>query len=220
MYVFNDLTMEINILFPFLTDQNLCTIASPFRVTPFNSSSSYTFSSSCDHYLLYSCSERDNVSVSVNYLPGNESSATIGLRYGELTIISTETGEVVVHNSRSFLQLSDNIEVYNNHILVFKQNESNRIEFRSNEGRIEVFHAYSVNDISVAVTGKFSMAICGLCGRNGSLIHADLETVANINIPSEVTEFSNSYLVEPSKQYLRGQQKECGKLIQLFQPRK
>ena len=212
MYLIINLTKEI-VLFPFLADQNLCTITSPFQVTPFNSSSSYTFNSSCDHYLLYSCFEKDNFSLSVNYLPGNESSVSVGLRSGELTVISTETGKVVVHNSRNFFQLSGNVEVYNNHILVYRQNESNRIEFRSNNGRIEVFHGYSVNDFSVAVTSRFSMATCGLCGGNGSLIHADLETVANINIPSEVTEFSNSYLVDPSKQYLRGQQKGCGKSI-------
>lgn len=174
------------------------------------------FRGSCDHYLLRACTGLEDFSIAVDFTANDLSSGRIGMRYGERSIVSTETGEIIVRNVDS-VRTEGDAEVYDDKLYVYRENDSNRIEFHMT-GIISILHVYdgSNNYFQVTVTDNFPITTCGLCGnRNGTLLHANLLTVAKIENAAEVAEFANSYLVEPSQQYLRGQRRECGEYINI-----
>lgn len=195
----------------------MCVITEPLLISPFDTPSSYMFRGSCDHYLLRACTGLEDFSITVDFTSPDLSSGRVGMRYGERSIVSTETGEVIVRNVDS-VRTEGDAEIYDDRLYVYRENDSNRIEFHMT-GIISILHVYDGSGIfiRVTVTDNFPITTCGLCGnRNGTLLHANLLTVASIDKVDEVTDFVNSYVVEPSQQYLRGQRRECGEYINIM----
>lgn len=196
----------------FLSERNvsICQITETLNVFPFNSNNFFSFRGTCDHYLLRSCDDRlSNVSVTVDFLSNNIGSARVGVQYGDSSIISTATGNVVFKNL-IFIRQDGNAQIYSNGFVLYRENGMNRIVI----GPTAVTHRFSGVDrsIQLAVSNSAaSMATCGLCGTiDGTLLKDDLQRVTDIRDQIQMADFIEGKVVEPSKQYLRGQRRECG----------
>lgn len=204
----------------FLSERNvsICQITETLNVFPFNSNNFYSFQRTCDHYLLRSCDDRlSNVSVTADFLSSNIGSGRVGIQYGNGSIISTETG-IVLFNNLNFIRQDGDAQIYSNGFVLYRENGINRIVI----GTIAVTHRFRGADrsIQLAVSNSAaysaSTATCGLCGTiDGTLLKNDLKTAIDIQDQTQVADFVEGYVVEPSKQYLRGQRRECGNYLQL-----
>ena len=217
-------------LLSFLAVRNtsICQVTDSLAIFPFDSNDFYAFAGSCDHYLLRPCTEGiSDISVTVDFLTKDLSSGRVGLRYGDSSIISTETGEVIVENL-NFLRVDGGADVYENGFFVYRETGLNRIEFHRT-GIIAFLHTYRgpnrliqvtiTDDVSFSATDDASTRACGLCGNSdGTLLQADLVTVTNIKDQLQVMQFVEGYTVEASEQYLRGQRRECGKSSMIYVP--
>ena len=199
----------------FFSERNvsICQITETLNVFPFNRNNFYSFQGTCDHYLLRSCNDRlSNVSVTADFVSSNIGSARVGIQYGDGSIISTETGSVEFKNL-NFIRQDGDAQIYSNGFVLYRENEMNRIVV----GPTAVTHRFRGADrsIQLAVSNSAaSMDTCGLCGTiDGTLLKNDLQTVTDIWDQTQVGDFVESYVVEPSKQSLRGQRRECGNYI-------
>ena len=202
-------------------DMNTCRITETLGIFPFNSNNSYQFQGLCDHYLLQSCDSLDDVSVTTDFISNHLSSARVGIRYGDSSVISTETGDVVFNNL-SFIRRDGNAQIYSNGFTVYREDGTNRILLQLT-GTITVLHKYAGDSrsVQVAVSDNLSFGetdvpsvrtVCGLCGNiDGNLLQADLLTITDITNQEQIAEFIRGYAVEASKQFLRDQRRECGK---------
>ena len=201
-------------------DVSLCQITESLTIIPFNRDDFYSFQKSCEHYLLRSCSGSEELSVTVDFLSNDISSGRVGLRYGDSSVISSEMGDVVFNNL-NFIQDDGDAQIFTNGFIFYRESGKNRIVFRMT-GNITVIHKYRGQDRSMAVTvtDKFALVgtdvsstdICGLCGNsNGTLLQLDLLTETDIDDQTQVNGFIDSYAVETTEQYLRGQRIECSK---------
>ena len=151
-------------------------------------------------------------------------SARVGLRYGNSSVVSTETGNLVIKNLL-LIETVGNSEIYTNGITILRESGINLIVLLQTTGNITIIHKYEDDDrfIQVRVTENLSfgghdtdvpspVSVCGLCGNiDGTLLHSDLLTVANITNQEHIALFTESYSVEASEQFLRGQRRECSK---------
>ena len=190
-------------------------------ISPFNRNDFYQFEGLCDHYLLRLCDAMDELSVTADFPSATLGSARVGLRYRESSVVSTETGELILNNL-SLLTTIGGEEIYSNGFVVSRGSGVNRITMQL-EGNITVVHMYGGDDrsIQVVVTEGLSfggtdvpslVSVCGLCGNmDGTLLQADLMTVADINNVEQIGAFIESYVVVATEQFLRGQRRECSK---------
>ena len=205
-----------------VADGSVCVVTETLIISPFNSNGGfYQFQGLCDHYLLRLCDTTDELSVTADFPSTSLGSARVGLRYRDGSIVSTETGEVIVYNI-SLIETSGGQEIYSNGFVVSRGNEVNRITMTL-EGNITVIHMYGGSDrsIQVVVTDGLSfggtdvpslVSVCGLCGgTDGTLLGADLMAVVDITSGEEIGAFIQSYVVVASEQFLRGQRRECSK---------
>ena len=197
-------------------------VTQTLTIFPFNSNSAfYQFEGLCDHYLLQLCDSVDELSVTADFSSTTLSSARVGLRYRDSSVVSSETGQVIL-NDLTLVATRGNIEVYNNGFVVVRENGVNRITLQL-EGNITVIHTYGGNErsIRVLVTEGLSfggtdvptpVSVCGLCGdTDGTLLQTDLLTTADITNREQIQTFIDSYAVVAAEQFLRGQTRECSK---------
>ena len=217
----NYLLTTVIFLFKF-ADGKVCVVMETLTISPFGSDGGfYQFEGSCDHYLLRLCDTTDELSVTADFTSSSLDSARVGLRYRDSSVVSTETGEVVLNNL-SLTDASGGSEIYDNGFVVSRGSAVNHITLQL-EGNITVVHMYggSGRSIQVVVTEGLSFGgtdvpspifLCGLCGTiDGTLLQANLLTVAEIDNREEIEAFIQSFAVVAAEQFLRGQRRECSK---------
>ena len=198
----------------------MCVVTETLTISPFSSGSdSYQFQGLCDHYLLRLCDTTNELSVTADFTSTSIASARVGLRYRQSSIVSTETGQILLSNL-SLLAITGQEELYNNGLVVSRESGLNHITLQL-VGNISVIHTYrgSHRSIQVLLTEDVSfggtdvpipLSVCGLCGsENGALLGADLLTTADINNMGQIESFIEGYTVVASEQFLRGQRREC-----------
>lgn len=194
-------------------------------ISPFNSNGNfYQFEGLCDHYLLRLCDTTDELSVTADFLSTTLDGARVGLRYRENSVVSTETGQLMINNISLIATTSGGEEVYSNGFVVSRESGVNRITMQL-VGNITVIHTYGGSDrsIRVVITEGLSfggtdvpspVSVCGLCGSmDGTLLQADLLTVTDINNREQIDALIEGYVVVAAEQFLRGQRRECSKCL-------
>ena len=195
----------------------ICDIPETLTISPFGTNDSYQFEGSCDHYLLRLCDGLNDMSVVVDFVSDTLDGARVGLQYDDSSVVSTETGDLVIRNL-TLIEVKENTEFYTNGIIIYRESGINRIVVQAT-GNITIIHNYAGDNRSIQVRylsfGRTDtdvptpVSVCGLCGNiDGTLLYSDLLTVAD---QEQLALFIDSYTVEASEQFLRGQRRKCSK---------
>ncbi len=137
----------------------------------------------------------------------------VGVRLGNQTIVIEEELNVTVDNFGDPESDDGVISVYEENITVIQ--EPPRVAVIIPELGIEITRVKDGGNESALFINVTSddtpIEVCGLCGTlSGTLLYSDRNTAARYMNSMEVEMFADSWRVNPSEQFLREQERECG----------
>ena len=189
-----------------VANRTTCTIRSPLMVNPFSLNMGYNFRSACEHILVEPCDVDIDFAVVVDFLDDLES-GRIGIRYEGRLYIHGKGGDIG-SSETPIVQILDTRYEFPDGTIVTKVGDRVTAEFPSLQ--VTVIASPSEFQVGVGATSPLART-CGLCGTpRGMLLYSDRVRVANIMDMEQVMEFTDSYLVPPRYQILRGIRRECG----------
>ena len=177
-------------------------------VNPFSlSDTGYNFRSACEHILVEPCDVDIDFTIVVDFLDNLEN-GRIGIKYEGRLYIYKEGGDVRSSETPTAEIPGERYE-FADGTIVTKVDDTVTINFPAMQ--VTVIASPSMFRVEVGAASPLART-CGLCGTpRGMLLHSDRMTVANIMDMEQVMEFTDSYLVPPDEQTLRGVRRECGK---------
>lgn len=177
------------------------------QVTPFSTGSMYTFGSPCDHWLIAPTTTTTGLvfSVAVNFV---EEDLTIGrttIRYSDLELVSTASGEFE-SNITPLSRQETNIGMvftFSHNVVAITGTGFNSVEL--SDISVTVTHTYapeSSEGIEIAFGDVSKVpAAQGLCGNvDGSLVIGGTSSVADVTDIEQLLQFSRSWLLPASLQ--------------------
>jgi len=187
-----------------MVDQNVF----PFSINGIPSS--YRLNDVCEHTILTTCTDSDDFTINVDYSEDSLLLARVGIKYNQSKIVILEDLTVTVMGLGNPISQNGLTTEYANQIFITQNSGESVVDLRSLG--VKVTRTSSNLEIETS-SGRLSGDICGLCGRYGVLLYSDRMTVADINNPSDIQQFTNSWRSLPLDMFLRDEaRKECGKL--------
>lgn len=184
-----------------------CSVFDSLMVSPFQTSNSYSFSDTCEHFLVSSCSGLVEFAVTVDFLSANISNGRIGVRYGERRFVYQEDGTIDTRGEVP-INIDGNTAEYEGQIFITEDANGIVLEFQS--VGVEIFITGTAFEVNVNLFSPLGTT-CGLCGtQEGVLLYSDQQTTADITDEAQVRGFVASHLVPARDHFLRGVRRECG----------
>ena len=182
-------------------------------VSPFQTSNSYSFTDTCEHFLVSSCNSSVDFAVTVDFLSANLSNGRIGVRYGERRFVYQEDGTVDTRGEDP-INVDGNTAEYDGQ--VFITDDASRVVLQFQSIGVVIIVTSTAFQVNVNFSSPLGMT-CGLCGtQEGVLLYSDQQTTADITDGAQVGEFVASYLVSARDHFLRGVRRECGECMGLL----
>ena len=184
-----------------------CSVFDSLMVSPFQTSNSYSFSDTCEHFLVSSCNGLVEFAVTVDFLSANISNGRIGVRYGERRFVYQEDGTIDTRGEVP-INIDGNTAEYEGQIFITE--DANGIVLQFQSVGVEIFITSAAFEMNVNLFSPLGTT-CGLCGtQEGVLLYSDQQTTADIANEAQVRGFVASHLVPARDHFLRGVRRECG----------
>ena len=160
----------------------------------------YLFDRVCEHKLLYTRnSSAVDIDIRIDFLDSDISSANI----------------VILYNNHSVNITNSPLMVYDPPItpdIVITQGNEN-VAVRIPDISFSLIHEKKY--ITIEINQSFPLS--GLCGtKDGNLVFSDGSRQANASDDTSLSNFIDSYSVQPPDQKVRNNRKECGKFVSYY----